>query len=176
MNLTKYWESWPIILPSSMIDWIIQSVALLQWRWNELCLASCFLMGMLTIDKLFICIKCNNSSLLFLLFGNIWNFWRKQYRLLSHVKTKAVMDKKLYCWTKAQNCLQWHLSACLTIFIILCIMWFHPVFFLLSKVSENQSLLMEWHLICPFLYFSTYPCSHCEFTSFYWNEPGEEVN
>lgn len=59
-------------------------------------------MGMLTIDKLFICIKCNNSSLWFLLFGNIWNFWRKQYRLLSHAKTKAVMDKKLYYWQRCE--------------------------------------------------------------------------
>lgn len=158
-------------------DWLnnpICCLAPVEVKWT----IPCFLMWMLTIDKLFICIKCNNSSLWFLLFGNIWNFWRKEYRLLSHAKKK----KKSCYQQKSCSVGQKHnivfsgtfLHKPRYLYYIICHV-ISPCIFLLSKASENQSLLMEVPLICPFLCSSTYPCSHCEFTSFYWNEPGEEV-
>lgn len=94
-------------------------------------------------------------------FWRHWKLLKKTMQTSKPCQKKTCYGQKHKCWVKAHNCLQRHLSAEVSLslsYYLSCDFTLHFCTF----QSEKQSLLMEGPLICPFLCYFTYTCSHCE--------------
>lgn len=139
------------VLQHDSLNWTVQQVVF-KW-WNKF---YCFLVRMLTIDKLFINIKCNKPSLWFLLLQ------------ISETSAPNIMqtDEPWQIANSKEH--KTELLGCLLLkshyLYIKFLFWMQPLFFfLLSKVGEGQSLGMEGSSVRPLLCSSVYTFAHCEF-------------